>query len=48
MNKTHNRLIYSDEDLKILKKSIETVRELNCNHDNKENKTKNKAQWKAA
>lgn len=44
MNKINNtRLIYSDEDLKILKKAIQKVKKLNFNKENQENNKKIKA-----
>mgnify|MGYP006955747335 CR=1 FL=1 len=48
MNKTNNRLKYSDEDLKILKKTIKAVKKLNWNKNNYENKEKVSIQRKAA
>lgn len=42
MSKESNKIIDSDTDLKILKKSIETVRKLNWNRKNKTNKNKRK------
>lgn len=38
----NNRLSYSEEDLKILKASIEYVKSLNWNNDKKVNKKKSK------
>lgn len=49
MKKLNNRVSYSDEDLKILKKSIQAVRNLNWNKDHKKNnKEKAFIQRKAA
>lgn len=40
--KSDNNLVDYKEDLKILKKSIETVRKLNWNNERKTNKSKMK------